>query len=136
MIDFFIKLHELEDLEFTRSIWPEDEVTGDPWLVVFSDGSQLGIGAMVYIRWELAAGGWWSTFVLSKCKIGPKSRISIPRMELNGAVINKRLKEFVDLTLKRKFERVIHLVDSSTVLGYLHKEDARLKPYERVWVAV
>ena len=73
--------------------------------------------------------------VLSKCKIGLKSRISIPRMELNGAMINKRLKEFVDLTLTRKFERVIHLVDSSTVLGYLHKEDTRLKPYKGVWVA-
>ena len=39
------------------------------------------------------------------------------------------------MTLTRKFERVIHLVDSSTVLGYLHKEDARLKPYEGVRVA-
>ena len=56
-------------------------------------------------------------------------------MELNGAVINQWLKEFVDLTLTRKFERVIHLVDSSTVLGYLHKEDARLKPYEGIPVA-
>ena len=55
-------------------------------------------------------------------------------MELNGAVINKQLKEFVDLTLARKFERVINLVDSRTVLGYLHKEDARLNPYEGVRV--
>ena len=88
----------------------------------------------MYIQWELASGGWWSTLVLSKCKIGPKSRISIPRMKLNGAVINKRLEEFVNLTLTTKFERVIHLVDSSTILGYLHKEDAKLKPYKGVRV--
>ena len=39
MIDFFIELHKLEDWEFPRSIWPEEEITGDPWLVVFSNGS-------------------------------------------------------------------------------------------------
>ena len=37
--------------------------------------------------------------------------------------------------LTSKFSRVIHLVDSSTVLGYLHKDDAKLKPYKGVRVA-
>ena len=59
----------------------------------------------------------------------------IPRRELNGAVVNKRLTDFVQSAVTRKFERIIHLVDSSTVLGYLHKEDQRLKPYEGVRVA-
>ena len=72
------------------------------------DGSNLGFNAVVYIRWELESGGWWSTIVVSKCKIGPKSRLTIPKMELNGAVINKRITEFVQMTLSRKFERVIH----------------------------
>ena len=48
MIDFFIKLHKLEDLELPRSIWPDEEITSDQWLVVFSDGSQLGFGALWY----------------------------------------------------------------------------------------
>merc|ERR1712237_256578 len=33
------------------------------------------------------------------------------------------------------FGRVIHLVDSSTVLCYLHNEDQKLKPFEGVRVA-
>ena len=56
-------------------------------------------------------------------------------MELNGAVVNKRLAEFVCAAITRKIERVIHLVDSSTVLCYLHKEDQKLKPYKGVRVA-
>ena len=80
----------------------------------------------------MASGGYWSKIVLSKGKIGPKSRITIPRMELNGAVINKRLAEFVVGAVNIKFGRVIHLVDSSTVLCYLHKEDQKLKPFEGV----
>ena len=73
--------------------------------------------------------------MLSKGKIGPKSRVTIPRMELNGAVMNKRLADFVETTVTRRFERVIHLVDSSTVLCYLHKGDQKLKPFEGVRVS-
>ena len=83
----------------------------------------------------MKGGGFWSRLVLSKGKIGPKSRITIPRMELNGAVVNKRLTDFVLQAITRKFGKVLHLVDSSTVLGYLHKEDQKLKLFEGVQVA-
>ena len=44
----------------------------------------------------------------------------------------KRLREFILLTLNLKFENIFNLVDFWTVLGYLHKEDAKLKPEEGV----
>ena len=72
---------------------------------------------------------------MSKSKIAPKNRITIPRLELNGAVLAKRLREFVTGRLDLEFENVFHLVDSSTVLGYLHKADAKLKPFEGIRVA-
>ena len=34
-----------------------------------------------------------------------------------------------------EFSKVYHLVDSSTVLGYVHKADAKLKPYEGIRVS-
>ena len=34
-----------------------------------------------------------------------------------------------------RFQKVYHLVDSSTVLGYLHKPDSKLKPYEGIRVS-
>ena len=55
-------------------------------------------------------------------------------MELN-VVMNKRLAKFAEGAITRKFGRIIHLVDSSTVLCYLHKEDQKLKPFEGVRVA-
>ena len=75
------------------------------------------------------------TLVLSKSKIGPKNRTSIPRMELSRVLLAKRLRKFCIFTLTRKFKKVYHLVDSSTVLGYVHKEDAKHKPWEGVRVA-
>ena len=59
----------------------------------------------------------------------------MPRLELNGAVLSKRLDEFVTNTLDTEFANIHHLVDSSTVLGYLHKHDAKLKPFEGVRVS-
>ena len=50
-------------------------------------------------------------------------------------MLAKRLKEFVTNTLDLEFENIYHLVDSSTVLGYLHKQDTRLKPFEGVRVS-
>ena len=34
-----------------------------------------------------------------------------------------------------KFDNVYHLVDSSDVLGYLHKQDTKLKPFEGIRVS-
>ena len=135
IIKFFIELYELESVVFDRSLYPQEEVEGDPWLVTFSDGSIKAFAASVYIVWKLKSGGGWSALVVSKSKIAPKHRISIPRLELNGAVLSKRLTEFVSQCLNVKFERKLHLVDSSTVLGYLHKPDSKLNPWEGLRVS-
>ena len=135
MIDYFVELFDLETLEFSRSIWPDQPVVGKPELICFSDGSMLAFGAVLYIRWRLESGEWWTSLVTSKSKIAPKNRLTIPRLELNGAVLSKRLKEFMISEVDLEFENVYHLVDSSTVLGYVHKEDSKLKPFEGIRVS-
>jgi hypothetical protein len=55
---------------------------------------------------------------MSKGKVVPKKMISIPRMELNGAVVSQRLENFIKLETGLTFVRVHHLMDASTVLGY------------------
>ena len=135
IVAYFLELFDLEELEFPRSIWPREEIVGKPDLVCFSDGSELAFGAAIYVRWALVSGGYWTSLIMSKSKIGPRNRITIPRMELNGAVMAKRLREFVVGQLDLEFGTIFHLVDSSTVLGYLHKADSRLKPYEGVRVS-
>ena len=78
---------------------------------MFSDGSVKAFGAVFYIRWKLESGSWWSTLVMSKSKIGPKNRVSIPRMELDGAVLAKRLREFILETLNLRFANVYDVSD-------------------------
>ena len=72
---------------------------------------------------------------MAKSKIAPKNMVSIPRMELNGAVIGNRMKNFILNETNLKFANVYQLVDSSTVLGYVQKECGVFHPYEGVRVA-
>ena len=134
-IEFLTDFLSLGELSFPRSLWPEGEVVGLPVLIVFSDGSLLAFGAVAYIRWELKAGGFWTRLIMSKCKIAPKNILSVPRMELNGAVLGNRIKNFILKDTNLKFSKTIQLVDSSTVLGYVHKECGVFKPYEGIRVS-
>ena len=56
-------------------------------------------------------------------------------MELNRAVLAKRLREFIVSQVDIEFDNIFHLVDSSTILGYLHKQDSKLKPFEGIRVS-
>ena len=91
-IEFLSALLDVGELWFPRSLWPEEEVIGLPVLIVFSDGSLLAFGAAAYIRWELKAGGYWTCLIMAKSKIAPKNILSIPRMELIGALLGNRIK--------------------------------------------
>ena len=134
-MEFLSEFLSLDELSFPRSLWPEDEVVGLPMLIVFSDGSLLAFGAAAYIRWKLKAGGYWSRLIMAKSKIAPKNILSVPRMELNGAVLGNRVKNFILKDTNLKFSKVYQFLDSSTVLGYVHKECGMFKPYEGIRVS-
>ena len=129
-ISFLKLLLSLNSLSIPRSLWPEGDIIGCPILIIFSDGSISAFGAAAYIRWKLVGGGYWSRLIMSKSKICPKNIMSIPRMELSGAILGCRMKNFLLKEGKFDFEKVYALVDSSTVLGYLHKECGAFGPYE------
>ena len=134
-LEFLFSLLALGDIKFSRSLWPQEEVVGLPTLVIFSDGAALAFGAAAYIHWKLKSGGHWSRLIMAKSRIAPKNIVSVPRMELNGAVIGNRMKNFILKETNLKFSNVCQLVDSSTVLGYVQKECGTFKPYEGVRIA-
>ena len=134
-IEFLSALLNIGELRFPRSLWPQEEVEGLPVLIVFSDGALLAYGTVAYIRWKLKSGGYWTRIVMAKSKIAPKNILSVPRMELNGAVLNNRVKNFLLKETNLKFSKVYQLVDSSTVLGYLHKHCGLYKIWEAIRVS-
>ena len=134
-LSFLESLLSLGDVVFPRSLWPEEEVVGLPVLVVFTDGAALAYGAVAYIRWTLVNGQYWTRLIMAKGKIAPKRIVSVNRMELNGALLGDRMKNFLINETSLKFRKVYQLVDSSTVLGYVHKECGVFHPYEGIRIA-
>lgn len=128
---FFKTLFQMQDLKFPRCLQPAN-VKGQPWLILMSDGSDLAYGFVAYIRWELQDGSYWCRLIYAKCRIAPVNKLSTPQMELNAAVLSKRGRKVIEAEMRFKFERIIHIVDSETVLCMINKTSTRFRVYEGV----
>ena len=126
---FFTKLFQVEQLEYGRCLTPEDAV-GPPWLILMSDGSDTAYGFVAYVRWKLQDGSYFVQLVMAKSRIAPLHKVTTPRMELNGAVLSKRGRQVIEQEMRFQFERVLHLVDSETVMNMIHKTSTRFQVYE------
>lgn len=80
-----------------------DDAVGKPTLV-FSDGSSLVYGTWAYIRWELGGNRFAVSRVAAKNRIAPIYPVTIPRLELCGAVWAVRLRETIEREVDRKLE--------------------------------
>ena len=107
---FFIELFGIESIKFRRCLKPVDMIIGyNPQLIVFCDGSKEAYGTVAYARWELQNGTFTCSLIASKCKVTSLKVISTVLSELNGAVLGKRLKEFVMEESRIQFEKVLFI---------------------------
>ncbi|CAC5398583.1 unnamed protein product [Mytilus coruscus] len=91
MDGFFKELFDIEQLKFHRCLKPDNAV-GDPMLVIFSDGVNW-LMEHAYVRWGTAHGGFESRLVIAKNRIAPTKQMSVPRLELCGAVLAARIRK-------------------------------------------
>ena len=93
-----------------------------PYLVTFSDGSDDAFGAVVYVRWE-ADGELIIRLIEAKgklCSLNLKG--DTVRSKMCGAVTVARLSVFIEQNSRIMFTKILHFVDSKTVLGAIDKE--------------
>ena len=130
-IDFFYNVFAMENIKFNRCLKPLTAI-GKPICVTFSDASEEAYGAVSYVRWKLSNGDYESRLIAAKSKVKPKNKITLVRMELNGAVVASRLQEFVRQNTKYEFERAVFMVDSAIVHAMTKKESYGFKTYAAV----
>ena len=119
-VTFFKDLQDMDQIRFMRCMKPSDAI-GEPILIVFSDASQDAYAACAYVRWELQNDQFESNLILSKNRLAPIKKLSIDRIELCGAVLNKRLKTFIEKECRYRFQRTYHIVDSQIVHAMIQK---------------
>ncbi|XP_042883833.1 uncharacterized protein LOC122260556 [Penaeus japonicus] len=131
---FFIGLYGIQNLTFPRCIKPLN-VDGCPILILFSDASKFAYGCCAYIRWVLNSGEVVVRLVAAKNRIAPNRQITIPRLELCGAVLASRLRHTLIKELKLGFQEIIHIVDSTIVRAQIQKESYYFKTFVATRVA-
>ncbi|XP_066582127.1 uncharacterized protein [Prorops nasuta] len=96
----------------------------------FCDASKLGYGACLYVKSMDKQNNSRVSLLCSKSRVAPLKEISIPRMELNGALLLARLFKEVQNLFKIPSGRIIFWCDSTIVLYWLKKSPSVLKVYE------
>ena len=127
----------LKDLTLVSNLRIPRSFTGIAWEKVqrvvlhgFGDASTKGYGASVYLVTHLENKDAVSHLVMSKSRVAPLKTITLPRLELLGALLCARLIRFVKDSLK--FEKELDYAcwtDSTVALGWIKGSGHRWKPF-------
>ena len=131
--NLFQEMKSLNGTSFERCLTPPYAV-GRPVLCVFSDASEDAFGSCAYARWQLSSGEYDVRFIAAKSRVAPLKRLTIPRLELQGAVLASRLCKTIVDESRFQFEKVILFLDSKIVLAWIRSEARRFKPFVSVRV--
>ncbi|GFW78089.1 integrase catalytic domain-containing protein [Trichonephila clavipes] len=112
-IDRCIVIHRAESIE----------------LHAFSDASEKAYGLSIYLKSISALGEVKVCLVTSKSRVSPLKQISIPRLELCGAVLAAKLMKKVKEALNLQITAVHFWSDSTIVISWIHRESRELKTF-------
>ena len=90
-------------------------------LHVFADASEDTMCAVAYLRSKPKEYSADLAFVIGKGRVAPMRHLSIPRLELQAAVMAVRLKEQIVKEHEAKIDSCSFWTDSTTVLQWIHR---------------
>ena len=100
----------------------------DVQLHIFCDASEKAFAAVAYVRIEIDE-TVSCHILLSKSRVAPLKKLTLPRLELQGAVLAVRLKETVVEEIDVEFSSVQFWTDSTLNLQYINNESKRFKVF-------
>ncbi|GFT18825.1 integrase catalytic domain-containing protein [Trichonephila clavipes] len=98
-------------------------------LHAFSDASEKAYGSSIYLKSISALGEVKVCLVTSKSRVSPLKQISIPRLELCGAVLAAKLMKKVKEALNLQITAVHFWSDSTIVISWIHRESREMKKF-------
>ena len=96
---------------------------------MFCDASRQALGACAYARWKLRNGKFGVRFIAAKSRVASLKELTIPGLELQGAVLACRLGKTILEESRLTFEGVRYLSDSRVALAWIQGLSRSYKPF-------
>ncbi|XP_072403265.1 uncharacterized protein [Diabrotica undecimpunctata] len=95
----------------------------------FCDASQHAYGASIYIRCCDTLGSFTSNLYCAKTRVAPLKTLTIPRLELSGAVLLAQLVSKVTSYCEFDFQNIYYWIDSTICLSWINSSPHILKTF-------
>jgi len=121
-------LHSIQSIQIDRLVISKHKLK-EMELHGFSDAGEGACGACIYIRSVDVLGNITTRLLCSKSRVAPLKRLSLPRLELCGALLLADMYQTSLRALKTTFNKVRLWTDSVIVLAWLKSPAARWKTF-------
>ena len=121
------ELNNLQSFVIPRWLGVTEEVQ-QTQLHIFCDASESAFAAVAYIRLTTPKENT-CRMIMSKSRVAPLKPLTLPRLELQGAVLAIRLKKFIIKEIDLQFQDCFFWTDSTLNLQYMQNESKRFKVF-------
>ena len=126
--DWFEQLKSLKEVKIPRCLRSPEPVKSKR-IVTFVDASQQAYGAAVYIRCKYHNDAVTSRLIAAKSKVAPLTPMTVPRLELMGAILGLRLTQSLLTVLEVPMQSVTFYSDSTDVLWWIRGRGKDFRPF-------
>ncbi|XP_076648090.1 uncharacterized protein LOC143356360 [Halictus rubicundus] len=116
------RLRDAREIRLPRCLSPNGTHYTKADLHVFCDASLKAYAAAAYLRFEVENAPARVAFIMAKTRVAPLKPMSIPRLELQAALLASRLARTVQKELEIEISRRVFWSDSITVIRWIKSE--------------
>ena len=127
-ISLFKEMKELDNVSFERYL-TADKAVDPPMLCAFADASQDAYGARAYVRQRKGNNTYSVKFIAAKSRVAPLKQLTIPRLEIQAAVLATRLAKSIQEETRIQFQDVKFFTDSTIILAWIQSPSRSFKPF-------
>ncbi|XP_074040761.1 uncharacterized protein [Leptinotarsa decemlineata] len=121
-------LKTIHNFKIHRKYFTLDRQKSEIQLHIFCDASEKCYAAVAYLRIQQGE-KVETSFITAKTRVAPLKPLSIPRLELQAALMGARLGHFLKNTLDMEISAIWYWSDSKTVLYWIRSEARRFKVF-------
>jgi len=127
--NWLLELTKIPSVEIPRCYSRNSSNSEENQLHILCDASEKAFSAIAFLRVKADNDNYKVNIVCAKTRVAPLKPISIPRLELQAALMGARLAKVIKDELELKINRTVYWTDSSTVLRWLRNDARRFKQF-------